>query len=66
MPKTKHKPHGETRKSVGIALTPTAIKGLDVQAQLLGVSRSELVERIGRGEITLGKLDYLQSTMGEF
>ena len=65
MPKTKHKQHGEVRKSAGIAVTPTALKGLDVQAELLGISRSDLVERIGRGEIPLGSYEQLQAILGE-
>jgi hypothetical protein len=33
---------------VTLSLTPTAVDGLDELAKLLNVSRSELVERIGR------------------
>jgi hypothetical protein len=36
-----------------MTLTPTAIKGLDELAKQKDLSRSELVERIGRGIITL-------------
>lgn len=53
MPKTKHMEHGEIRKPVSLGLTPGAVKGLDSQAKQLGISRSDLVERIGRGEISL-------------
>lgn len=36
-----------------MAITPTGIEELDAIASDLGVSRSELVERIGRGLISL-------------
>ncbi len=49
MPKTKHSEHGEIKKTVSMSLTQTSIKGLDRQAQELGVSRSEFIELIGRG-----------------
>jgi metal-responsive CopG/Arc/MetJ family transcriptional regulator len=39
----------ELKKRVNISLTPTAIKGLDKLAKQKDLSRSELVERIGRG-----------------
>lgn len=42
-----------------LTVTPTGIKGIDAIAEKLGVSRSELVERIGRGIIPL-QLDDLQ------
>lgn len=51
--------YSETKKAVSVAITPTGLKGLDAIAEKLGVSRSELVERIGRGIIPL-KLDDLQ------
>ncbi len=41
--------YDEVKGRYNIALTPTAVKGLDAIAKLLGVSRSELCERIGRG-----------------
>jgi len=43
----------EVKKAVKMTLTPTAIEGLDQWAKKYGVSRSELVERIGRGVIPL-------------
>jgi metal-responsive CopG/Arc/MetJ family transcriptional regulator len=43
----------EMKKRYTIALTPTAIKQLDELAKQRELSRSELVERIGRGIITL-------------
>lgn len=38
----------EPKKRVNLALTPTAIKGLDARALELGLSRSEVVERFAR------------------
>jgi len=40
--------YDEVKKRVNLALTPTGIDGLDAIASNLNVSRSELVERIGR------------------
>jgi len=44
----------EMKSRCNLALTPTAIAGLDQLAQQRELSRSELVERIGRGVIPLG------------
>lgn len=44
----------ELKKRFTIALTPTAVKGLDELAKQRELSRSELIERIGRGIIPLG------------
>ncbi len=41
--------YDEIKRRVNLAITPTGIEGLDAIASDLGVSRSELVERIGRG-----------------
>lgn len=43
----------EVKKRVNLALTPTGINGLDEIASNLDISRSELVERIGRRLIRL-------------
>lgn len=45
--------YDEVKRRVNLALTPTSVDGLDAIAASLDVSRSELVERIGRGMITL-------------
>jgi len=47
--------YDEVKKRVNLSLTPTAIAGLDKLAQELDLSRSELVERIGRGSIPLAE-----------
>ena len=40
--------YDELKKPTAVGLTPTAIAGLDEISKELGISRSELVERIGR------------------
>ena len=53
----------ELKKRVNITLTPTSINGLDALATSLGISRSELVERIGRGVIPI-HIESLKSGIG--
>ncbi len=59
MPKGKKTSQGypelydEVKKRVNLSLTPTAIAGLDKLSQELNLSRSELVEQIGRGSIPI-------------
>lgn len=48
--------HNELKTRVNLSLTPTGIDGLDALAAKRRLSRSELVERIGRGQIRL--MDY--------
>lgn len=43
----------ELKKTTAIVLTPTAILALDTRAHTLGLSRSELIERMARGELTM-------------
>ncbi|NET55980.1 MAG: hypothetical protein F6K47_07360 [Symploca sp. SIO2E6] len=43
----------EQKTRVNLALTPTGVKGLDCLAKELDLSRSELVEQIGRGLLPL-------------
>ncbi|NJN13665.1 MAG: ribbon-helix-helix protein, CopG family [Richelia sp. RM1_1_1] len=57
MAKSKHREHGEIKKQVSVGLTPSSVEGLDKQAQRLGISRSQLIEMIGRGEISLSHVD---------
>ena len=47
--------HDEVKKRVNLSLTPTAIAGLDRLSQEFNLSRSELVEQIGRGMIPLAE-----------
>ena len=44
---------GQRKRSRDIALTDDAVKGLDELAKARGLSRAELVERIGRRIIAL-------------
>lgn len=45
--------YGKTKTRVNLTLTDDSISGLDAIAAALSLSRSELVERIGRGLIPL-------------
>ncbi|MEO8891095.1 MAG: hypothetical protein ABI417_06105 [Coleofasciculaceae cyanobacterium] len=48
--------YDELKKIVSLSLTPTALAGLDESSVRLNISRSELVERIGRGLLTISEL----------
>ncbi len=67
MPKGQKKSKGvpelydEVKKRVNLSLTPSAIAGLDKLSQELNLSRSELVEQIGRGSIPIAE----QSSLSE-
>ncbi len=43
----------ELKKRVSVSLTPKGIDGLDALATSMGISRSDLLERIGRGIIPI-------------
>ena len=47
------KSYSESKIKVGISLTPTTAERLKEIADGVGISRSELVERIGRGDFDL-------------
>jgi hypothetical protein len=47
--------HNEVKKRVNLSLTPTAIAGLDKLSEEFNLSRSELVEQIGRSNIPLAQ-----------
>jgi Ribbon-helix-helix protein, copG family len=53
--------HNEVKKRVNLSLTPTAVAGLDKLSAELNLSRSELVEQVGRGLIPLAE----QSSLSE-
>ncbi|MEM9567738.1 MAG: hypothetical protein AAF974_05470 [Cyanobacteria bacterium P01_E01_bin.34] len=59
MPKGRKKLRGqpeiydEVKGQVNLSLTPTGTRGLDELASQLELSRSELVERIGRGHLAV-------------
>lgn len=48
---------GELKRRVNMTLTPTSVSGLDSLASSLGLCRSELVERIGRGDFLIRPAD---------
>ncbi|WP_096598992.1 ribbon-helix-helix domain-containing protein [Calothrix sp. NIES-2100] len=50
--KTKTAAHGMKKKDVTVTLTPEGVELLDSKASILGISRSELIERIARGQVT--------------
>ncbi|HEY9711110.1 MAG TPA: hypothetical protein V6D48_23080 [Oculatellaceae cyanobacterium] len=49
--------YDEVKGQVNLSLTPTGTLGLDTLAASMGLSRSELVERIGRNLIFLLTLE---------
>lgn len=49
--------YSEIKKCVSIGITPTALAGLDELSQEREISRSEMIERIGRGSIKLVDID---------
>lgn len=49
--------YDEIKKIVSIGITPTALAGLDELSQKRSISRSELIERIGRQLIELIDLE---------
>ncbi|MBD2365200.1 ribbon-helix-helix protein, CopG family [Anabaena minutissima FACHB-250] len=52
MPKAKHLQRGEIKKTVSMSLSETSLQRLDQLAKNLGISRSEAVEMIARGEMS--------------
>jgi hypothetical protein len=56
--------HNELKGRVNLSLTPQAVEGLDILAAERGLSRSELIERIGRREIPLS--DPISLSSGAF
>ncbi|MBD1903912.1 hypothetical protein NDI37_19030 [Funiculus sociatus GB2-A5] len=48
--------YDELKKIVSLSLTPTALTGLNEFSACLNISRSELVERIGQGLLTISEL----------
>jgi hypothetical protein len=48
--------YSELKKIASFSLTPTAIEGLKQLSSQLNISRSEVLERIGRGVFTIAEL----------
>lgn len=55
--------HEEVKKKISVSVTPSAIKGLDTLAKKYQLSRSELIEQIGRGSIWLTVPDDLTKSI---
>lgn len=53
MAKTKTAIHGQKKKDVTVSLTPEGVEKLDLRAKALGISRSELIERMARNHVSL-------------
>jgi len=49
--------YNELKKIASVSLTPTALAGLDELSRQYMISRSELLERIGRGILQLSHAD---------
>jgi hypothetical protein len=62
-PRSEREGYGEKKERVNIGLTPTAQRLLDRKGEILGVSRSELIERFARGLLST---DPDVRTLGEF
>ncbi|MEM9803841.1 MAG: hypothetical protein AAF959_01060 [Cyanobacteria bacterium P01_D01_bin.56] len=43
----------ETKARTTMTISPTGLKGLDMLAGMFNISRSELCDRIGRGQIQI-------------
>ncbi len=48
--------YDELKKIVSVSITPTARTGLERLSEQLNISRSELIERIGRGLLIIADL----------
>jgi hypothetical protein len=48
--------YDELKKIVSFSITPTAMRGLEQLSEQLNISRSELIERIGRGLLAIADL----------
>lgn len=48
--------YDEIKKVASFSITPTARQGLKQLSSQLNISRSELIERIGRGLFTIAEL----------
>ena len=54
----------EVKRNLNLSLTPTAIDGLTSLAEAHELSKSELVERIGRGIFAVTHVDAPKSLQG--
>lgn len=58
--------YDEIKEIVSHSLTPTARKGLEILSKDLGISRSELVEQVGRGMLRVTGLEPLYQSHSSF
>lgn len=57
--------YGKKKSRVTLSLTETSVDGLDRLAEMFNLSRSEFVERIGRGVIPIAISPQILSVDGE-
>ncbi|MGE5660047.1 MAG: hypothetical protein ACM37W_25935 [Actinomycetota bacterium] len=57
--------YSEYKKNVVVTLTNTGVAGLDKLAEQYNLSRSELVEQIGRGKIIIAHVEEEPSSLRE-
>lgn len=57
--------YGKKKSRVNLSLTKTSVDGLDRLAEMFNLSRSEFVERIGRGVIPIAITPQTLSVDGE-
>jgi len=56
-------PWGEVKKEFTVTITPTASANFQEMAQALGISRSELIERLGRNIDKIFDTEELRSAL---
>jgi metal-responsive CopG/Arc/MetJ family transcriptional regulator len=49
--------YDELKTRITVSITPTAVHGIDAIADSLNISRSELLERIGRGMLQVSAVN---------
>ncbi|MDJ0675503.1 MAG: CopG family transcriptional regulator [Calothrix sp. MO_167.B42] len=57
--RTKTAVHGQKKKDVTVTLTPESVQMLDAKAETLGISRSELIERMARSQKSSTEIELL-------
>ena len=63
--KARRNLYGQSKSQVSFSLTPDASAGLDDMARQHRLSRSELIERFGRGLLDLGMVTKTQTRSPE-
>ncbi len=58
--------YDELKKIASFSITPTAQSGLDKLSEQFNISRSELIERIGRGILTITEIPTEVDSNGAF